>query len=471
MGMQQELNLKVSNTLLDMLRIQQNIDFSVTNRSPALTLASESRCLVKGLLLRQKNGKFVQILVPNTHIIDPELIRQHFGVEVGEVVSSEQRSWLQQQDLASMPAIPGLRGLLCLIDNSLLQYKTLYLDSGNNRHCIQLGQEDFVKLTGKACRFASFAKIVSGVGADTSVDEAQIIRSVQNFTERRTRQRLEETLDLPTLPNTAQHVIKLRADPNADISDLSEIIERDPSLAAQVVSWASSPYYSAPGKIRSVHDAIVRVLGFDMVMNMALGLSLDRGLSMRALAHTDVRTYWRNAMLNATLSERLAHCAGPSSNIGVGLAYLSGLLHNFGFLLMAEVFPVYLQQLKRFHCCNPHLNQTTIELHTLGLCNNQLASWLFENWSMPKEVVRAVRYQNCPHYDGEFCHYAQLIRASSLLLKNLEEVPSLEDCNELEVLLPKLDIHEDTAREQLEKVREAAPELLEASSLPSQREK
>ena len=43
-------------------------------------------------------------------------------------------------------------------------------------------------------------------------------------------------------------------------ADLADVVETDPSLAAQVVSWAASPYYAAPGKIRSVEDAIGRVL-------------------------------------------------------------------------------------------------------------------------------------------------------------------------------------------------------------------
>lgn len=54
------------------------------------------------------------------------------------------------------------------------------------------------------------------------------------------------------------------------------MVETDPALAAQVVSWAASPYYASPGKIRSVEDAIVRVLGFDLVINLALGLALGK---------------------------------------------------------------------------------------------------------------------------------------------------------------------------------------------------
>ena len=95
---------------------------------------------------------------------------------------------------------------------------------------------------------------------------------MQAFTARRIQQRLEATIEIPPLADTAQKIIKLRVDPNATIDDITGVVETDPALAAQVVSWAASPYYASPGKIRSVEDAIVRVLGFDLVINLALGL-------------------------------------------------------------------------------------------------------------------------------------------------------------------------------------------------------
>ena len=103
---------------------------------------------------------------------------------------------------------------------------------------------------------------------------------MQAFTARRIQQRLEATIEIPPLADTAQKIIKLRVDPNATIDDITGVVETDPALAAQVVSWAASPYYASPGKIRSVEDAIVRVLGFDLVINLALGLALGKTLSL-----------------------------------------------------------------------------------------------------------------------------------------------------------------------------------------------
>lgn len=102
-------------------------------------------------------------------------------------------------------------------------------------------------------------------------------------------------MELPALPETAERIIHLRVDPNGDVSDLAQIVERDPSLAAQVVSWAASPYYSAPGKIKSIQDAIVRVLGFDMVLNLALGLALGKTVSLPKDGPHGATSYWRQA--------------------------------------------------------------------------------------------------------------------------------------------------------------------------------
>ncbi len=85
-------------------------------------------------------------------------------------------------------------------------------------------------------------------GSDVTV----ITRAVEKFTTLRIKQRLEDTLGLPTLPPTALKIIELRANPNAGIDDLVPIVLMDPSLSAQVMSWAASPYYAAPGGVNSI---------------------------------------------------------------------------------------------------------------------------------------------------------------------------------------------------------------------------
>src|SRR5690606_35998131 len=65
---------------------------------------------------------------------------------------------------------------------------------------------------------------------------------------------------------------------------------------------------------------------------------------------------------------------------------------------------------------NPHVTYQAIERHLIGVTRDQLASTLMSLWSMPEEVVVALRQQNNPDYQGEHAVYAKLIFVAQRLL-------------------------------------------------------
>jgi len=77
---------------------------------------------------------------------------------------------------------------------------------------------------------------------------------------------------LPPVSDVAQRLLLLMNDPNAHAGELSSIVEGDPALAAQVIRYANAPFFGFQGRIESVQQAVVKVLGYDGVMGIALGL-------------------------------------------------------------------------------------------------------------------------------------------------------------------------------------------------------
>src|SRR5690606_8304437 len=98
---------------------------------------------------------------------------------------------------------------------------------------------------------------------------------------------------------------KLRVDPTAEAKDLARLVAKDPSLSAQLISWACSPYYGYPGKITSIDDAIIKVLGYDLVMNIALGIAIGQVMRVPNEGPIGLYNYWKHAIYTATLVERL----------------------------------------------------------------------------------------------------------------------------------------------------------------------
>lgn len=252
---------------------------------------------------------------------------------------------------------------------------------------------------------------------DVEQDGARIQRSIQQFTTRRIRQRLDEILEFPPLSPTAERILQLRANPNATADELTAIIESDPSLAAQVVSWASSPYYAAPGRVSSVRDAIVRVLGFELVSNLAVGLILGRAVAIPTDQADGISPYWEQAIYCSMAVETLMRMMAPAQRPRQGMLYLSGLLHNFGYLVLAHTFPPHFSMICRYMEANPVISHVAVEHYLIGICREQIGTRLLQAWRMPGELVAALRYQHDAEYQGEHAVYANLLYMALRLLR------------------------------------------------------
>lgn len=424
----------------------------------ALREPSTEPCLVKSAVLKDAQGMLL-VLLPSNYLLDLAATKAQFGRNLNHVPAPELHRLLG--DASSVPAIPDWKGLTTLVDASLLQHPTLWLETGDQDQLLELSQTDFQSIIQSAC-LGELAVPAPELPSSAELDREQIVHSLKSFTEKRIKQRLEETLELPPLPDSAQRIIQLRADPNADISDLANIVELDPSLAAQVVSWASSPYYSAPGKIKSVQDAIVRVLGFDMVLNLALGLALGKSLNATAITPAQLKSYWINAVSTAATVEALVTSIEREHRPGFGLSYLSGLLYNFGIFVSADVFPPYFENIER-HCeVNQHINRASIEQHLIGVSSCQMVSWLMQAWNMPEEVVTALRQQHNPAYDGPNAAYPRLIFVARQLLAEMHNGVQLEKIPP--ALLEELHIDTEKARDKVQKIFDSTDDLAAIAS-------
>lgn len=376
----------------------------------------------KSIILQDSSGR-VQVIHAADSLLDLQAVNRYLGRELHAASPDEVAKFCLSHNVHSIPALPKVAGLLTLVDRSLIERKELWVDCGDETQLLRFSRDDFKSILEDA-QICDIAIPLQALEQDPGgSDTDQILGAVRNFTQLRIKQRLEETLELPPLSTTAQRIIKLRVNPNADISDLAQIVETDPSLAAQVVSWAASPYYSAPGRIKSIQDAIVRVLGFDMVLNLALGLSLGKSLSIPQDGRHGATRYWRQSVYMAATIEGLVAAIPRDHRPSFGMAYLCGLLHNFGYLILAEVFPPYFERYCLMEDANPHASPQAIERHLLGVTRDQLASALMSLWAMPDEVVVGLRQQNNPEYAGEHHQYAKLVFIAQRLLRQRGLLP------------------------------------------------
>ena len=373
---------------------------------------------LRTVFLRDEKGA-IQVISRRRDILDIAALNQRLQRDLRPLPAAEQLHLCRQAGLAELPALPGVTKLPTFVDVAVDALSTIAIELSDIKRVLLMQGSDFKTVTAAVERFefaVALDTVFSDDGQSPEQDTAQLHTTLKRFTSLRIRQRLDDTLELPPLSQTAQRIIQLRVNPNAVMGDLVDIVEKDPSLAAQVVSWASSSFYAAGGQVRSLQDAISRVLGFDLVMNLAMGLSLGRALNLPEDHPDGYVSYWQQAIWQAQSASLLTRLMPREKRPASGLAYLAGLLHNFGSLVLAHVFPPHFKLMCRSLEVNHHVDASVIEQHLLGITRELIASQLMTNWGMPDEITLAIRHQKNPAYGDQHAVYARLIWLGRQLL-------------------------------------------------------
>ena len=215
------------------------------------------------------------------------------------------------------------------------------------------------------------------------------------------RDTISHIRSLPPLPGSAVRIINLISDPKADADKLAEIIEMDPLLTAQIMRWATSSLYGYRGKITTVREAIIRVLGFNFVFDMALGLAVMAPLKGPKTGVIGTRMFWIHALASTRLMIKLAENLPVELGIKKQEVFLVALLHNIGFPLLGHQFPDEFNHLDKLIDANPNLSIYNLETFAFGVNHAQIGAWLMNAWSMPKVISDIVYHHHNPFYRGE----------------------------------------------------------------------
>lgn len=413
--------------------------------------------LVRSSVLEGPDGVRHLFAFPAHCLLDMKLYPNYRAIS-----PDAKQSLLKRKKIRSVPAVPEVIDYNLIVDKRCFENDVLFTESGDPAWLLEFTCEEYktlIEAFSTSAKIEQFAIPLVSIRPNLTAvdqDEMEIKSAIETITSRRIRTRLAEDIEIPPLPLSAHNIITMRNDENADGDALAAVVESDPSLASQVISWANSPYYGLPGQISSIQDAVIRVLGFDLTMNLALGLSLGKNIKMPGDGVFGYRTYWREAVIKAIVMERLVKQIPKPHRPVAGLCYLAGLVHNFGYLVIAEVFPPYFSLYCRYQEANPHVPAMYIERFLFGITREQIGSFLFRGWGIPDEVCSAIRHLHNASYEGLHHEYANLLYIANQLVQTDGEV----QLGKLpETLLRRLHLERDNIEEVVDRVSSFSEEL------------
>lgn len=371
--------------------------------------------------------QMLMAIIPLNSVLDLEKAGKALGRAVQPVTAAEADRRFSDCEPGSHPPVPEPYGLKAVIEEALLRHDRLWFEAGAHTALLSVSGQSYGFLCSRAVK-TSISAVVPVAPPPCGLEGAEFGAQIARLnlpSDAEVQKKLEQVYRLPAIPAVATQILQLVSDPDSTAKDLSELVEMDPSIAAQVIRYARSSFFGYRGNVDSIQTAITRVLGFDIVSNLALGIAAGKVFKLAADGPLGLDQFWRHAVYNAAVVQGLTRVLPRSLGVKPGTAYLCGLLHNFGVLLLGHLFQPEYFLLNKMCLANPGCGLPAIERRILCVGSSQklvslghanLGSWLMQHWKMPDEVIEVTAHHHDDDYKGSAPVYVQLVRLANALL-------------------------------------------------------
>lgn len=192
-----------------------------------------------------------------------------------------------------------------------------------------------------------------------------------------------EHTSLPLAPGLLGHVLRLAGNDDPTAGGLIALVRHDQVLTAQVLRLANSAAVGALREVTTVDGAVVR-LGTKTVRNMVMSLCLA-SWSAEDLALLEGEHFMEHAIGTAYL----ARAAGALTGIDGEDAFVAGLLHDIGKILLIRLRSAYVRSIG-----SPPAPD--VFRRVVADCHAESGALLLQMWGVPQVLRDTIRWHHEP---------------------------------------------------------------------------
>ncbi len=205
------------------------------------------------------------------------------------------------------------------------------------------------------------------------------------------------SVDIPPIPTDMQVLMNRISNPDLSVEEIIECIN-DPLLVSKILRICNSSYYGLRNKVGTLREAVV-YMGIKSLTSIVTVHALS-GFSPRNAEQ--VRMILHHSMMVGMIARDIAKNSGTNHE----QAFICGLLHDLGWIVMLEMLDGY-------EISREKKNSLIQEHHTA------LGYLVAKSWNFSEDIQEVIRY----HHDAasaqeEYRVLVENIQMADLLSKN-----------------------------------------------------
>ncbi len=200
-----------------------------------------------------------------------------------------------------------------------------------------------------------------------------------------------EAMYLPSMPQVLLRFLQLSSDDNTSMAELATLVGQDPALSARVLTVANSPALRRGKETKNLLQCLVN-LGTRLARSLAACLVVQKVFSPTVEnQHYDLTGFWGHSLRVAEVARAIA---AEVNYPDLEEAYLSGLLHDIGqLLLLGGVGDRYGSILV---LSRDEADLRDIEEQRLGTDHAAVGAWLLDQWNLSSFMADSVLFHHTP---------------------------------------------------------------------------
>jgi HD-like signal output (HDOD) protein len=225
---------------------------------------------------------------------------------------------------------------------------------------------------------------------------------------------------LPVLPAIyTELMLELRSE-DPSLERAGQIVARDMGLTTKILTLVNSAFFGLGRSITHPSEAAV-FLGTDTLRALVLSLQVFSQFSQVRLKEFSVDNLWKHSWTTGVLARRLCEIE-EASRTTTDEAFIAGLLHDMGKLVLAANHPTQLEETIR-QARQKRVTFWEQEYQTYNASHAELGGYLLGVWGLSSDVVEAVAFHHRPSqaHRQDFCALTAVHLANTLGKKGPSE--------------------------------------------------
>jgi putative nucleotidyltransferase with HDIG domain len=195
---------------------------------------------------------------------------------------------------------------------------------------------------------------------------------------------LDELVQLRPLPATAMQIMKACREQKTNVHDVVQLVECDAAISTRILSVVNSSVYGYSRDVTSINQAVV-VLGFNNLSQLAVTIASEQVFSEGDTAVQPRMELYEHSLGCASTARLISK--HMETAVDPGSAFLAGMLHDIGKLVLFDIAPNFYSTLQSKHQPDAPLDQENV---AFGLNHADIGAKFGAIWELPHEINSAI---------------------------------------------------------------------------------